>query len=159
MNGILAGRAAREAARLQQQLSGSSTVTTVIKPTTIGIDLASGPDITERTIPVYVAEGYDSLFMTFAKALEQAQAGKGKERHAEDADGKTQPFEDQDILTICKQVGLGFATGQAIKKTIESQGMMKRGQIAAAERELLGAIVYLAAGVIRLNQMEVETMD
>lgn len=100
----------------------------------------------DRTIPVFVAEGYDALFVTLAKALEQAQAGKGKERHAND-----QPFTEQPIFTIGKLMGLGFQGGQALKKTTEALGMVKREQYAAAEREILGAINYLAAIAIEIN--------
>lgn len=102
----------------------------------------------DRTVPVFVREGYDSLFTVLTKALHQAQDGKGKERHA---NGK--PFDQQPIMVIADQVGMGFQTGQAIKKTVEAHGMVNRGDLNAAERELLGAINFLAAAVIRINRM------
>lgn len=122
----------------------------------IGIDHAKGPDTTKRGTYVEVAEGYDHLFTTLIKALEQAQSGKGKERHA---NGK--PFEEQPIRTIADLLGtsgMGYQTGQAIKKTVEAHGMVARGDIAAAERELLGAINYLAAAAIRINQIATAQM-
>ena len=83
---------------------------------------------------------YDSLAQVLKEALLQAAEGKGRERHAV---GDT-PFEEQPICFISRQVGIGFALGQAIKKAIESQ----RLDTEAAVRELLGAINYLAAAVI-----------
>lgn len=102
----------------------------------------------DRTVPVFVREGYDSLFTVFAKALHQAQEGKGKDRHAQPG----QRFEDQPIMAIGQLVGMGFQTGQAIKKAVEAQGMMKRGDFAGAEREILGAVNYLAAVAIEINR-------
>ena len=102
----------------------------------------------DRTIPVFVREGYDSLFTVLAKALHQAQDGKGKERHAQPG----QAFEDQPIIAIGQLVGMGFQNGQAIKKMVEAQGMIARGDFAAAEREILGAINYLAATIIEVNR-------
>lgn len=101
----------------------------------------------DRTIPVFVREGYDSLFTALAKALHQAQDGKGKDRHAQPG----QAFEDQPIIQIGRMVGMGFQNGQAIKKMVEAQGMLARGDYNAAEREVLGAINYLAAVAIEIN--------
>lgn len=102
----------------------------------------------DRTVPVFVAPGYDSLFIVLTRALEQAQAGKGKERHA----GEGQAFEDQPIIQIGNLTGMGFQTGQAIKKAVEAQRMVTRGHLAAAEREMLGAINYLATACIEINK-------
>ena len=102
----------------------------------------------DRTIPVFVAPGYDGLFNVLTRALHQAQDGKGKERHAQPG----QAFEDQPIIQIGRMVGMGFQNGQAIKKMVEAQGMLARGDYNAAEREVLGAINYLAAVVIEINQ-------
>lgn len=108
----------------------------------------------DRAIPVFVREGYDPLFVILCKALHQAQDGKGKERHAGD-----KPFLDQPIMGIGDLVGIGFQTGQAIKKTVEAHGMVNRNQLDAAERELLGAINYLAAAVLRINQIATSQME
>jgi hypothetical protein len=108
----------------------------------------------DRTIPVFVAEGYDSLFVVLTKALHQAQEGKGKERHAQ----PNTPFEQQPIIQIGRMVGLGFQTGQAIKKMVEAQGMVSRGQYDAAQREVLGAINYLAAVAIEIDRRAAEAV-
>ena len=108
----------------------------------------------DRTMPVFVAEGYDNLFTILCKALHQAQAGKGKERHANDL-----PFDQQPIMAIAALTDMGFQTGQAIKKTVEAHGMVNRGQLDAAERELLGAINYLAAAVLRINKLSTDQME
>jgi hypothetical protein len=92
---------------------------------------------------VIVKKGYFPLFQVLNDALNQAQVGKGHERHA---DG--QPFTDQPVLTITRAVGLGFPLGQAMKKIQECQRM----DTDAAQRELLGAINYLAAAVLFLDE-------
>jgi len=92
---------------------------------------------------VYAKEEYRSLFLVLNDALEQAQSGKGEERH-----GNGLLFTEQPALTITRAVGLGFPLGQAMKKIQESQRM----DTDAAKRELLGAINYLAAAVLFLNE-------
>ena len=92
---------------------------------------------------VYVNEGYHDLFDVMRDALDQAQNGKGEERH-----GNGLSFTDQPALTITRAVGLGFPLGQAMKKIQESQRM----DTDAAKRELLGAINYLAAAVLFLDE-------
>ena len=118
---------------------------TLIAPATIGIDPAK-PGSEFTIMPVEVKPGYDALFITLAKALHQAQSGKGNERHA-----AGQPFTEQPIFKIGEMFGMGFQNGQALKKMIEAQGMIKRGDFNAAEREILGAINYLAAVAIEIN--------
>ena len=92
---------------------------------------------------ITVREGYYELFSVLRDALDQAQSGKGSERH-----GNGQPFTEQPILTITRAVGRGFPLGQAMKKIQESQRM----EDDAAKRELLGAINYLAAAVLFLDE-------
>lgn len=90
-------------------------------------------------------EGYESLFKVLMSALDQAARGKGKKRHADE----DIPFEDQDILKICRELGNhGFALGQAKKKINEST----RLSIEQSIQELLGAINYIAAGIIYLKE-------
>ena len=89
--------------------------------------------------------GYEQLQSVLDAAFKQASEGKGKERHATD-----NGFEDQPIMQIQDLVGKGFSLGQAIKKIQESQRM----DTAAAERELLGAIVYIAAAIIHQREDE-----
>ena len=100
-------------------------------------------------MPVIVQAGYTDLFCMLIRALDQAQNGKGHERHAA---GRT--FTDQPILTITRNRGFGFPFGQVEKKIDEADGMIQRGDLKAAERELLGAINYLAAAVIRIHEIE-----
>lgn len=89
-----------------------------------------------------VNHGYESLVGVLQRALDQAQDGKGAERHAD-----SKPFHEQPMQTIAAQVGIGFLTGQAIKKTQESHGLPAGRDVA----ELLGAINYLAGAVIFLE--------
>ena len=88
------------------------------------------------------ADAYEKLKDVLATALQQASQGKGKERH----DVLGENFEDQPIMWIEKQFK-SFQIGQAVKKIHESQTLPKERAIA----ELLGAINYLAAKVIDLE--------
>lgn len=94
--------------------------------------------------------GYESLAGVLQRALDQAQAGKGAERHA-----NSRPFHQQPMQTIAGQVGVGFLTGQAIKKTQEGQTLPAGRDVA----ELLGAINYLAGAVIFLEGQRVPVAD
>lgn len=86
---------------------------------------------------------YQILAHVLQMALDQAQTGKGRERHAND-----QAFSSQPILNIARMLdgidGHGF---QVMKKTQEAVRMFHRGRESAAIQELLGAIVYSAAAV------------
>lgn len=92
-------------------------------------------------------EGYGELIVELDAAFTQAAHGKGAERHANDL-----PFVEQPLFKITQQVGLGFPTGQAIKKLTEALGMVERGEMAAAVNELRGAIVYTAAAAIYIRE-------
>jgi hypothetical protein len=98
---------------------------------------------TEEFRSVFVKPEYSDLFEVLRDALEEAQEGKGAVRH-----GNGLSFTEQPALTITRAVGLGFPLGQAMKKIQESQRM----DTDAAKRELLGAINYLAAAVLFLNE-------
>ena len=100
-------------------------------------------DDVEEFRDVFVKPGYSDLFYVLRDALDQAQDGKGSERH-----GNGQPFMEQPALTITRAVGLGFPLGQAMKKIQESQRM----DTDAAKRELLGAINYLAAAILSFEK-------
>ena len=100
-------------------------------------------------INVVVHDGYTDLFCILHRALDQAQQGKGHERHAAGRD-----FIDQPIMSITRGRGFGFPFGQVEKKIDEADGMIQRGELKAAERELLGAINYIAAAVIRIHEIE-----
>ena len=86
---------------------------------------------------------YISLRYVLELAVDQAANGKGKERHA-----NGEPFDQQKICKISRAVGVGFALGQALKKVEESIRLDKD----AGLREILGAINYLAAAYIVLNE-------
>lgn len=90
--------------------------------------------------------GYRSLKAVLDRAYDQAARGKGHERHA-----NTLPFDKQPVMQITEAVGEGFPLGQASKKITEASGMLSRGQHHAAVAELLGAIVYLCAAIIHLE--------
>ena len=94
------------------------------------------------------AQMYEPLKRVLRSAYYQACAGKGKERHA---NGK--PFKEQPIMEIGRMVGMAYQTGQAIKKAQESHGMMMRQNYAAAQAELLGAINYLAAAYLLIEEI------
>lgn len=91
------------------------------------------------------APGYYSLAAVMQRAFDQASAGKGKERHANDL-----PFDQQPMQTIAAAHGVGFLTGQAAKKSQEALGLPHDAKI----RELLGAINYLAGAVIFLERVK-----
>lgn len=91
----------------------------------------------------HVVNGYHGLFDVLADALDQAQLGKGHERHAQD-----KPFEEQPMQKLIELHGRGFAYDQAGKKAQESERLAYE----AARRELLGAIVYMAGAVINLDK-------
>lgn len=87
---------------------------------------------------------YDSLRDVLARAYIQAASGKGKERHANGDN-----FEDQPIITISKLLNSNDGPlFQAMKKIQES----KRLERDRAINELLGAINYIAAAIIYLEQ-------
>ena len=84
-------------------------------------------------------EGYEQLAAVLQDAYDQAAKGKGAARH-----GTGKPFHEQPMQDLIRLYGPGFALGQAAKKMQESQRMDRD----AAERELLGAIVYIAGAII-----------
>lgn len=90
---------------------------------------------------------YFELERILKLALEQASEGKGSERHANGED-----FEKQKICEISRRLGSNdYNLGQAVKKIYESKRLPKERAIA----ELLGAINYIAAGIIILEESEV----
>lgn len=84
-------------------------------------------------------EGYEQLAAVLQDAYDQAAKGKGAARH-----GTGKPFHEQPMQDLIRLYGPGFALGQAGKKMQESQRMDRD----AAERELLGAIGYIAGAII-----------
>lgn len=96
-----------------------------------------------------ITEGYEPLADILDAALDQAQRGKGKERHA-----NNRPFIQQPIMEIGRMVGPGFAIGQAIKKGQEATRLSSGS---AQVRELLGAINYLAAAILLIEEEVIKT--
>jgi hypothetical protein len=97
-----------------------------------------------------IDDRYASLKRVLADAMLQAKAGKGKERHADD-----EAFENQKICVINRWIKDSPVAGtlfQAVKKTVESSRMTPD----AAIRELYGAINYLSAGIILLEEILAE---
>jgi len=94
-------------------------------------------------------DNYHSLRKVLDMAFMQASSGKGYERHA-----KNEPFEKQIMMQITNSVGVGFPLGQALKKIDESMRLERD----AAVRELLGAIVYTAGGILYLLQGDNENI-
>jgi hypothetical protein len=88
-----------------------------------------------------MSENYSELQKVLNLALEQAESGKGKERHA-----NNEPFTEQLIFIIEKLVK-SFQLGQAIKKIVESERLPKE----MAKKELLGAINYISAHYIHIE--------
>lgn len=86
---------------------------------------------------------YDPLGRVLLLAYEQAASGKGKERHA-----NSKPFNRQPIMEIARMVGIGYQLGQAMKKAQEASRLPNE----RARAELLGAINYLAAAYLLLEE-------
>lgn len=83
---------------------------------------------------------YDSLHDIHHEALDQAQSGKGKQRHVH---GEPQRFEEQLMLFI-ENLGLSFCEGQAVKKIVEAH-FQKNTELATCD--LLGSINYTAGNI------------
>ncbi len=91
--------------------------------------------------------GYEKLHEVLQRAMKQAALGKGKERHA-----SGEPFHEQPICVIARWVGIGAQLGQAIKKSRESIRLLNIKGPEAAVFEILGAINWLAAAVIVIEE-------
>lgn len=92
-----------------------------------------------------VRSGYETLGSILALALEQAQNGKGNQRH----EVNNAPFSKQPICELARLYGVGYNFGQAAKKAHETQQL---NTLEAKQAELLGAINYLAAAYIVLSE-------
>lgn len=103
----------------------------------------------KEKLPQGSVRGYEPLARVLGLAYDQSAKGKGKERHA---NGK--PFAKQPIMEIGRMVGVGYHTGQIMKKVQEATSMAARGDAEAAKAELLGAIVYSAAAYNLIEESE-----
>lgn len=92
----------------------------------------------------YTKPGYEGLASVLQRALTQASMGKGSQRHARGGEA----FERQVICEGARRFGTGSLLFQAYKKAEESQRLDDERAVA----ELLGAINYLAAAVIVLEE-------
>lgn len=92
-----------------------------------------------------VRKGYQGLATVFERSLNQAQNGKGNERHQV---GETS-FEQQPICELARLFGTGYNFGQAAKKAHETSQLSTKE---AKVNELLGAINYLAAAVLVIEE-------
>ena len=111
------------------------------------LEVPPGPMIPEPP----VNPRYASLKKILDRAFVQASQGKGYERHA-----TGQNFEDQPILSINRLLGDDSgALFQVIKKVQESQ----RLPVYKAVAERLGAINYLAASIIFLEEKAQNDID
>lgn len=87
---------------------------------------------------------YESLRGVLDEAFQQAASGKGSERH-----GNGLPFDQQPMQVISDLLDSdAFMVGQAFKKAQEAMRM----EPAVARREYLGAIVYLAGVIVRMDR-------
>jgi uncharacterized C2H2 Zn-finger protein len=102
-------------------------------------------------LPSTTEPEYMSLSIVLQEALDQAQRGKGHERHS-----AGEPFESQEICQNTRAVGLGFPLGQARKKAREAKGIFERHGASKAVPDILGAMNYLAAAVIVMREKEEE---
>lgn len=95
-----------------------------------------------KNTPFNVEPGYEALAATLQQALDRAQRGKGRQRHA---DGITR-FTDQPMFTIVQMLGgpPRMLLFQAMKKMMESKNL----DTPAAMNELLDAIIYTASCVM-----------
>lgn len=98
---------------------------------------------------VAVVPGYTGLLAVLVEALNQAQYGKGAERH--NLTGKV-PFERQRMQLISELIGsVDGMTYQACKKITEG---VKLPTLERQVAELLGAIVYIAGMIVFLRNRQ-----
>lgn len=96
-----------------------------------------------------MADGqYVALGKVFQECFNQAALGKGAERHTDGSESFTEQF----ICEGQRLVGIGFGLGQALKKALEANRFAAGGNRTAAVHELRGAINYLAATIIVLEE-------
>lgn len=95
--------------------------------------------------------GYEELERILALAYERAAAGKGKERHAEEA-----PFPEQFTPQALRRYGISPALYQIEKKTRE---VPRRATIEEQMAELLDVITIAAMAVLELKRQGGSSID
>ncbi|AEY69537.1 hypothetical protein AH2_00027 [Burkholderia phage vB_BceS_AH2] len=99
------------------------------------------------TVQVRIVRGYTKLFDVLIEALNEAQDGKGSERHTLGGDV---PFERQRMQTVSELIGSPDGmVFQAVKKITEGMALPTLDR---QVKELLGAINYLAGCIIYLRK-------
>lgn len=88
-----------------------------------------------------VAKGYEVVAEILQKALDQAQSGKGRERH-----GQGLPFTEQRILSISRALRTDGGLAYQVEKKIQEG--REFDDLEQLERELCGAIIYTVAMII-----------
>jgi len=96
-------------------------------------------------VNVQCEPGYEPLLDTLIAALDQAQHGKGKERHANGL-----PFLEQPIMQGGRECGPGGPAFQARKKILEA---LNCKDDTSAIRDLRGAINYIGAMILLRQEM------
>lgn len=96
---------------------------------------------------------YKLLHKHLLGAWKQATIGKGKDRHANNG----QPYENQDICELNRRLGsYDGCLYQAMKKCVESKRIHTQISKDAAIQELYGAINYLCAACILIDESSKE---
>jgi len=103
----------------------------------------------ETPTPVISDPMYGSLAGVLQAAHAHAARGKGHDRHGDD----DTPFLEQPTMQITRMVGVGYPTGQIMKKAAEATRMVDRGQHDAAVAELFGVINYAAAAILAIREL------
>jgi hypothetical protein len=104
---------------------------------------SSATPVLEEHDAYYPNKKYATLARVCVMAMEQASAGKGKERHA---DGNLR-FEEQDIVRDARFCGLAAPIFQVRKKAKEALRLPPEMAI----QELLGCMVYAAGAIIAIE--------
>ena len=90
-----------------------------------------------------IDENYLVLHRVLHDALDQAASGKGKDRHA-----MGEPFEEQLMCLLARQLGPQGPAFQVCKKVVEACRLPYPAHV----REVLGAINYAAGMVIEMER-------
>lgn len=98
-------------------------------------------------------ESGDDLTRILLEAYYQSAHGKGRNRH----NPNNLPFAEQKIMTLARLTGTGGPVFQACKKATEAHSQAYRRLYGSAKAELLGAIVYLAAAALLVEELETDS--